>query len=174
MRLFVAIELPESIKRHLALMQNALRDSIRARWLSAEQMHLTLKFLGETPDRDLPRLIAALKSVEMNRHVEMQIIGTVCFPTHGLPRIVAASLRDLSGELGDLQSRIDQACRVVGFPLEVRRFTPHITLARVKDRQPRPSPVPAASPTFNSSEFVLYESRLDHRGPKYTPLAHFP
>jgi 2'-5' RNA ligase len=172
--LFVAIELPESIKRHLALMQNALRDSIRASWLPMDQMHLTLKFLGETPDQDLPKLIAALKSVQMNEPVEMQVDGTVCFPTHGPPRIVAASLRDLSGELGDLQSRIDQACHVVGFPLEVRRFTPHITLARVKDRQPRPSPVPAASPTFNSSEFVLYESRLDHRGPKYTRLAHFP
>ncbi len=94
MRLFVAIEPQESVVRHLQKMQEILRPLIPARWTLAEQLHLTLKFLGDTEDRELPSVIAALKGVHIEPAISLRICGVLCFPPHGPIHIVGAAMED--------------------------------------------------------------------------------
>jgi 2'-5' RNA ligase len=176
MRLFIAIEPDEAAIRHLQRMQNALRDLINARWTPAEQLHLTLKFLGDTPDERILELLNALQTVHLTDPIRLQISGIVCFPSHGSVRIIAAAMEDEENRCAALAAEIDKVCRTVGYPLEPRRWTPHITLARVKERTPPEMRQRIAAVTFPAREFtvdqfVLKESRLNNRGASYSTLA---
>lgn len=178
MRLFVSIELPEDVRRHLGHVQKRLEPIIKAKWTAPEQFHLTLKFLGETPDHQLPQIISALGGVRLDIPITLQTSGIVCFPSHGPIRIIAAALADEIGASGSLQSRIDEACHGAGFPLDARRWNPHVTIGRVKDRTGdsvrRVIAALAFSPLqFETEEFYLMESRPDQNGPKYVRLATF-
>ncbi|MGD0461163.1 MAG: RNA 2',3'-cyclic phosphodiesterase [Tepidisphaeraceae bacterium] len=180
MRLFVAIELPERLRRHLLRMQEILRPIFGGKPVRPEQLHLTLKFLGETPDETLPRLLERLRTVEMGP-IRLTTSGVVCFPPNGPVRIVAAALEDQGLHCAQLQRDIDQAAHAAGFPLEGRRWTPHVTLIRVKDRVPasaRAAGIAAvaemAEVEFEPDEFVLIQSNLDRVGPTYATLARFP
>lgn len=182
MRLFVAIELPEVVRQHLQRMQDALRAVIPARWTKAEQLHVTLKFLGETPDADVPGVIDALRTVQIEQPIQLSVSGVVCFPPHGPIRIVAAAMADADGRCADLAKRIDTACHDAGFALEHRPWTAHVTIGRVKERTERDArdrasatiAALAAGPSWEVEEFALIQSHLDQRGPTYIPAAHFP
>ncbi|MGD1278688.1 MAG: RNA 2',3'-cyclic phosphodiesterase [Tepidisphaeraceae bacterium] len=182
MRLFVAIELPEVVRQHLQRMQDALRPVIPARWTKSEQLHVTLKFLGETLDADVPRVIEGLRTIQIEQPIQLSVSGVVCFPPHGLIRIVAAAMADAEGRCVDLAKQIDTACHDVGFALEHRPWTPHVTIGRVKERTERDTrdraaaaiaPM-AAGPSWDVEEFALIQSHLDQRGPTYIRAAHFP
>src|SRR5579863_5293221 len=97
MRLFVAIELPENIRLHLAKMQEALKPIFGGKWTKPQQLHITLKFLGETPDAQLPELIDALSEVELDTEILLQTKGVLFLPPHGPVRIVAAGFEDVGG-----------------------------------------------------------------------------
>jgi RNA 2',3'-cyclic 3'-phosphodiesterase len=178
-RLFIAIKIPDPIRHRLQLAQESLRPVIKAKWSHSEQLHLTLKFLGETPDPDLPRIIEQLKRITPDPQIHLSSGSIVCFPPHGPIRIIAAELNDEADCCLRLQTEIDRACHAAGFQLEPRRWRPHVTLARVKERLP-PSARSAAISTklaefeFFPEGFTLFQSRLDHTGPAYVPVATFP
>jgi 2'-5' RNA ligase len=179
MRLFVSIELPQEIKRNLEKVQSQLRSLIKAKWTAPEQFHLTLKFLGETPDAQLPQITDALSTVRFEIPIALQLRGIVCFPPHGPIRIIAAAMSDETGACAELQSQIDQACHRAGFPLEGRRWTPHVTIGRVKERtsaaaRTAVTAVNLPQVQFEIDEFYLMESRLDQIGPTYIRVATFP
>lgn len=182
MRLFVAIELPEVVRQHLQRMQDALRPVIPARWTKSEQLHVTLKFLGETLDADVPRVIEGLRTIQIEQPIQLSVSGVVCFPPHGPIRIVAAGFSDADGRCADLAKRIDTACHGAGFALEHRPWTAHVTIGRVKERTPRDTrdraagvvAAMAAGPSWDVEEFALIQSHLDQRGPTYIRAAHFP
>jgi 2'-5' RNA ligase len=180
MRLFIAIELPDDVRRHLQEMQELLRPTFKAKWTRPEQLHLTLKFLGQTADSELPKILEQLRAIRMSEPIRLATAGAVCFPPHGPIRIVAAALEDEGGNCAKLQSEIDQACYSAGFPLEGRRWTPHVTLARVKDRagtSARSAAAEAGAGLTNCrceiDAFALMESRLDRDGPAYGRIASF-
>jgi 2'-5' RNA ligase len=180
MRLFIAIELPHDVRRHLQEMQELLRPVLKAKWTRPEQLHLTLKFLGETEEANLPRVVEQLRNVTMAEPIRLATAGVVCLPPHGPIRIVAAALADEAGNCAKLQGAIDRACHAAGFPLDGRRWTPHVTLARVKERVPGSARAQAGSAcakiptaTFEPGEFSLIESRLDRLGPSYATVATF-
>jgi 2'-5' RNA ligase len=178
MRLFIAAEPDEAAIDHLKLTQSILGPLIPARWTPPERVHLTLKFLGDTPDSELPRLITSLNNVWIETSPRLKISGAVCFPPHGPIRIVAAAMDDEENRCAGLAGRIDRACHEVGFQLESRRWTAHITLGRVKDRtspEVRRAIAGAASagPEFEVDHFSLKENRLDQKGPAYTTIATF-
>jgi len=161
-------------------MQEILQPIFGGRPVRPDQLHLTLKFLGETLDAELPRIVQNLQSIRACGPLQLSTDGVVCFPPHKPVRIVAASLQDADRQCANLQTDIDRACHDAGFPLEARRWTPHITLIRVK--QHTPSPVRAAAGeavakmsavSFDPDEFLLFESRLDSNGPTYASLAKF-
>lgn len=96
MRLFIAIELPQHIRLYLIRMQEALRPVFGGKWTRPAQLHITLKFLGETPDAQLPDLIGVLSEVELDTEILLQSKGVLYLPPHGPVRIVAAGFEDVA------------------------------------------------------------------------------
>lgn len=125
MRRFVAITLPEEIQDELSLLDD---DLPAARWSRPEQLHLTLRFVGDMPQGDR-RLRDALRAIEFDPF-ELAVAGVGVFPGRGPPRVVWAGL-DRSAHLFELQRRVERVAREVGIVAERRRFRPHVTLARI-------------------------------------------
>jgi 2'-5' RNA ligase len=178
MRLFIAIQPPDPTLAHLQRMQQTLRPLLPARWTPRDQLHLTLKFLGETPDDQLPDLIEALRQIEIKYPIHLRPTAVVCFPPQGSIRIIAAALEDQENRCANLADEIDLACHRAGYRLESRRWTPHITLARVKERtspdiRRQISTIQLPGPGFEVAQFQLKQSRLSSSGPAYLTLATF-
>lgn len=180
MRLFVAIEIPAEIRAALAAFVNELRAAApQAKWVRAENLHVTLKFLGETEAAKLSVVQSALGTVHSPQAVALDFRGLGFFPSEKRPRVFWAGMQ-ASRNLAALASGIDQALHKLGFPLEERPFTPHLTLARFNQPGPQPKLSAVAgqnmSRTFGSlitHEFLLIESKLKPTGAEYTTLQSF-
>ena len=135
MRLFVAIELSRDVKRRLANVQAGLGEFSRdVRWAKPEQMHLTLKFLGEVPDDRATEICEAAATVAaQSPPFEMQLSAAGCFPPRGRVRIVHLFLAEESGALLCCRDRCESAFENLGFEPEQRDFTPHLTVGRVRE-----------------------------------------
>jgi 2'-5' RNA ligase len=178
MRLFLSIEIPAPVRSRLRQIQESLRPAIPAQWTDPAQLHLTLKFLGETADTQLPQLLHHLKPIHIDPPIILTITRIICFPPHGPIRIIAAGLQDENSRCAQLQSRIEQACSLAGYRREARPWTPHITLARIKNPLPpnaRSLLTTAKIPPcdFEAEDFALIESRLDRTGPTHITVASF-
>ena len=125
MRLFIAIELPADLKRALGRLRVEIPG---ARWVPAEQIHLTLAFLGEVEDAALGRLVEELSRIQASGF-ELCFTGTGCFPGRRRPRVLWVGLKP-QAHLIDLESRVRAVVLASGIPQEERPFSPHITLAR--------------------------------------------
>ncbi len=140
LRLFVAVELSQPVREALAELQAQLRhrqlDSLR--WVRPEGIHLTLKFLGETPSDRLPVIHEALaesvKGVPPHR-LSLGSLGT--FGSRRGPQVVWVDLEGDLEFLGLLRQRVEQALTAAGFARERRGFAPHLTLARVRPESAR-------------------------------------
>jgi 2'-5' RNA ligase len=174
-RAFIAIELPARVKQYLAALTDELAartPSRSVRWVKAERMHLTLRFLGETDKNLLPRLGAALDTAGTEHApFALQLDGFGCFPNCRRPRVLWAGLAGDLEAAASLKAGIDAALEPVGWAPEERPFKPHLTLGRVKDArqlgqpaQPEtidPLPIPVTA-------FHLLQSDLKPQGPIYT------
>lgn len=181
MRLFVAVPLPESLKNSLVGAQKALKEVLPGvRWVKAEQLHLTLKFLGETPEDRLAAVEGALESVLASRAAfPVELAGIGAFPSEKFPRVVWAGVHGGQETLRGLAAELEKALEPLGFPREERPFQAHLTLGRFKD--PRPA---APSPpwrewasqdfgTFLAAGVNLFRSRLHAQGPVYEVLRQY-
>ena len=134
MRTFIAIDLDAPLKKNLEVLIDELRPNGKnIRWVTAEAMHLTLKFLGEVADQDIPGTATALASVVKNHQTFSLVLrGTGWFPPgRKNPRVIWAGV--LEGAcLKNLQQDIESAMEKLGFEREKREFHPHLTLGRVK------------------------------------------
>lgn len=175
-RLFVAITFPEHVEDELfGLMFDGLPN---ARWSDETQLHLTLRFLGDV-DGALERdVVTALSRVHADAF-ELQLSGVGYFPPRGPIRTLWAGVAP-SPELDGLRKWVDGQMTRLGVTPDRRRFSPHVTLARLDDP-------PAArvaryltdhalfkSPTFEVDAIHLIASRLLDSGPAYTHVASFP
>ena len=135
MRLFVAIELTPEVRDALQEVQNALgRATDGVRWVRPELLHLTVKFLGETPDGEAPRVAGALaRSAARSKRFEMQLTECGCFPPRGPVRIVWVGTHDGSGALQECVNAVEDEMEGIGFPIESRAFSPHLTIGRAKE-----------------------------------------
>lgn len=186
MRLFLAIELSEPARQHLVGVQRDLQADphsvLGVAWTKAENLHVTLKFLGETDEQHLPELCAALSDM----HVEpMELVADRLeyFPPRGPVRILAAGIAGDQGRVCQLYDRIEGKCIELGFPAERREYRPHVTLGRSREglgpvgsfrRNVRDATMREPGPSFVAGRFVLIESELLPRGPRYAVLATFP
>lgn len=183
MRCFLAIELPESVRERLQTLQNRLQGVIRGvRWARPDQIHLTLKFLGEVPDAQLPAVcrVAEAAAIECPMF-DLEVVGTGCFPPRGPVRVVWAGVTEPPPPLLDLQRRCERGFTPIGYPPEGRDFHPHLTLGRVNTSSvsgdtrlavERESGFSCGS--FTAKELVLFQSVLSSSGPTYTVLCHAP
>jgi RNA 2',3'-cyclic 3'-phosphodiesterase len=183
MRCFLAIELPTHVRDSLADLQNRLASLTRdVRWTAVDQIHLTVKFLGEVPDATAARVCDVASRVARDHPpFELQVSGTGCFPPRGPARIVWAGLADLPQSLVDCQKACEQAYAALGFAPENRAFHPHLTVGRVRDQRGsyRVRPEVEAHAQFEGGRFtvgelVMFQSVLDRGGPTYIPLVHAP
>ena len=192
MRLFIAIDIEDSIRSSLAEFVEQVRGyAPQARWQRAESLHLTLKFLGETAEERAARVRELLAQVQ-HPEVTIRFAGTGFFPTPRAARVFWAGVE--GGEpLASLAQKIDEAMAQAGFEREQRAFHPHLTLARSSSRasgNPHQSArgqaaafralaehLPEAPPEFGTMtarEFYLYQSKLGPKGAQYTKIARFP
>jgi len=179
-RLFIAIEIPENIRASFASLLKEFRSiAPQLRWVRAENLHVTLKFLGETDSSKLGPLQNALSAVRSAEPAILDFRGLGFFPQEKRPRVFWAGMES-SANLKSLAADIDQATHRLGFPLEERPFAPHLTLARF----PLPSVPPKVLQAVNDKggqsfgslqahEFHLIESKLKPTGAEYTTVQSF-
>lgn len=136
-RLFVAIDTPAAVRPALIGVRNQLKaERSEVRWETDEKLHCTLKFLGETRQETVPRILTSLREVSAaSSPLTVTYAGLGCFPDHLDPRIIWAGIRDAGGALTALARSIDTAMAQHGFEREKRPFHPHVTLGRVKGRR---------------------------------------
>ena len=181
MRLFVAIEIPEDTRAAIVSLLKEFRAvSPQTRWVRPESMHLTLKFLGETDLTRLGQVQSALLAIHSAQPVSIEFRGLGFFPNAKRPRVFWVGIHS-SEALAGIVGEIDQALHKLGFPLEDRPFTPHLTLARFNDsflsaalQTAVKQKATATFGTFTAKELHLIESQLKSSGAEYTTLQSFP
>ncbi|MFH0862253.1 MAG: RNA 2',3'-cyclic phosphodiesterase [Candidatus Altiarchaeota archaeon] len=178
MRCFLAIECPEEIKDRLAEVQYELSLCGGLKAVEYENLHLTLKFLGEVDETGLDRLKAVLDGVKASRY-KIVVKGVGAFPNPGNPKVIWAGIGAGFDESISLHEKVDTALLPLGFQPE-ERFHPHITLARVKgptDGNRMEALVESHSETafgeYCVDGFALMQSRLTPNGPTYTEIGRF-
>lgn len=186
MRLFVALEIPAAVRDNLAAQVAELRElsakvaDKRPRWVRPENLHVTLKFIGEVAPTKLAGIRDALSAIRSDAPVEIKFRGLGFFPNEQHPRVLWAGL-DASANLPPLAGDIDGALETQGIALERRPFTPHLTLARIeppglheKLRAAIQKNGAREFGSFQTREFYLIESKLKPSGAEYTTLASYP
>jgi 2'-5' RNA ligase len=186
LRTFVAIELAGAVKKRARQLVDRLRitDSTIT-WVQPDNMHLTLKFLGDVPEIETPdvcRVVAnAAASIEP---FEIIFRGSGAFPSAENPRTLWLGVEEGREELIELQAAIEEGLhRDLGFAKEGRRFQPHLTIGRVKHVDPaeaeRVTELLRANADFDGDlsvvdEVVTFASFLGREGPTYNALNHAP
>ena len=132
-RVFVAIELDMVSAGNIARLVKGLQANLSdVRWSRPEQLHLTLKFIGEVDNRELPQFCDALRDACAGIEAfSLELSGLGAFPKNKPPRVVWVSAEDPQGMLGKLAEQLDERLVALGVPRESRAFTPHLTLGRV-------------------------------------------
>lgn len=135
MRLFVAIELSEVVRRVLAATQAGLKPRCQdVRWTPSEQLHLTVKFLGDVGDGDVAAVCEAMASAASESKPFLIRTGeSGCFPERGAVRIVWTSMVEERGLLAGCIAAVEARFEPLGFPREHRPFAAHVTIGRVRD-----------------------------------------
>jgi 2'-5' RNA ligase len=182
MRCFVAVDVSPAVRERLAAVQATLRkDAAEAdvRWADPGRIHLTLKFLGEVPDAQVPAVRAAVEAAAGGSGpIRLDARGVGAFPNARRPRVVWAGVTGDVDGLVRLAAAVEATVARLGYPAEARPFRAHLTLGRV--RSPR---VPASLVTamaeaasvelgsWSVPDVVLYRSHLRPTGAVYEPLA---
>lgn len=178
MRLFVGIPLPGNVRKNLHGAYRLLEGVHGVKTVEEENLHITLKFIGEVSERKVDSIRGALSGVRY-RPIRVEITGVGAFPSLSSPRVVWAGVGQGGDEVRRLAEAVERALVPEGIKPEVRPFHPHVTLARVK----RPCDVvhrfleenrEAQFGSFTVRYFVLFRSTLTPSGPIYTELARFP
>lgn len=175
MRLFIAVKLPEKTRSALVRLRC---DIPGARWVPAEQIHLTLAFLGDVDDEGVARLTDRLSRINASPFT-LRFGGSGCFPDRRRPRVLWVGLEHES-RLLDLAAKVHVAVKDCGIVLEERPFSPHITLARIKVPKPMEADIfldrhiQNKLPSLVVREFILFQSRLTREGAIHTPVRSFP
>jgi RNA 2',3'-cyclic 3'-phosphodiesterase len=179
MRLFIAIELPDSIKQGLARVQEQLRRTgVSAGWTRPEGIHLTLKFLGEVPDAKTQEITAEITGAAQGAgKLNLTVEGAGAFPNARNPRVLWIGITGDVEKLAALQAAVEDAMEKAGFEREARRFSPHLTLARIRFPKPRDNWQQVIEGIqdvklggFDAGHVSLMKSELTREGAVYTEI----
>jgi 2'-5' RNA ligase len=180
MRLFTAIDLPPEVNERLAALIAKLRPLANIGWSPAANLHITTKFIGQWPEDRLPELEAALAGVDRRSPIPIRLGGLGFFPNRKSPRVFWAGV-EAPPDLRALARDIDSALAKLGLEPESRAYSPHLTLARIKqpsglerfqsevDRLGQPD-----LGSFVADRLYLYLSKPGRSGSVYTRLSEFP
>jgi len=178
-RAFIALELPPAAVSLLQEVQQELkRLKIRARWVRPENIHLTLKFLGDINPDDVGKISDAMTSAAADTSpVTLSVRGIGVFPGIKRPRVIWIGLGGNIQELLALQGRLETGLDTLGFPREKRAFKAHLTLGRIKQavnpdviRQLMGQYAGLDSDEFTCDQVILFKSDLKPSGAEYSKL----
>ena len=177
-RLFVGLGLPEAVRHDIATLMRKL-DGVR--WTPPENLHLTLRFLGDVPSDTREAMEAALTRVQVEPFV-LPVEGVGTFPTRGPAKVLWVGLGGAHTRLFQLRKQVDDALLSVDSTIDVRNFSPHITIGRLTE-QHEPKHVLKfletharfEAPPFRVNEFQLFSSDGGRLGaaPRYEILRRF-
>lgn len=179
-RTFLAVNLSVPTIRAVTEAQGELRQavgrSLRVAWVAPANLHLTVKFLGQT-EAEVAEAVGDVlaRGLAAHRPFELKALGAGAFPDEHRPRVLWVGLRDESGALKALQDDVEQWMEALGFAREARPFAPHLTLGRVKEGHGSVAEAlaPFRETVFGTStirDVTLYESRLRAKGAEYVVL----
>ncbi|NNK78842.1 MAG: RNA 2',3'-cyclic phosphodiesterase [Litoreibacter sp.] len=177
MRVFVAIDVPETIRREIETLQNAIGAGRR---VPAENLHLTLRFLGEQPEETVEEAHHALSTIRAAAF-DLQLAGVGSFGSRS-PQLIYADIARCP-DLTELVRRITRRLRQAGVEFRKQRFRPHVTIARLpkilsgfeleKVREFLAEHAAFRGTPFRVRSFELYQSTLSPRGALHDPLASY-
>ena len=186
MRVFVALEIPSNVRRELASLIANLREATgqssknSPRWVRPENIHLTLKFIGEVAKDKIAAICGAFAGISRGEPIQLEFRDLGFFPNERKPRVLWAGIAGWN-RLEPLVADIETALARIGIPREQRAFQPHLTLARFEaarlDAKLLEAIAPSACRVFGSMdtrEFHLIESKLKSSGAEYTTVQTFP
>lgn len=180
LRLFISVELPEAVRDSIGQAVRALQRSgvSGVRWVRPESVHLTLQFLGDTPENKMEAIAQAMgQAAQGVPPFELGVQGAGAFPNMRSPRVVWLGLNGQVETLRGLQAKVEQGLASLGFPHEERDFSPHLTLGRTSGRLPPNQLQPLAEgleqlamqsfPGIPVHALCLMESQLAPSGARY-------
>jgi RNA 2',3'-cyclic 3'-phosphodiesterase len=181
MRLFIAIELSDEIKNGLSGTVNSLKAAgADIKWVAPENMHVTLKFLGETAEEDIAKAVAILKALSSEMPgFQFTTSGAGAFPSIDSPRIIWAGISAGSRELVGMASKIEAGLVGVGFEKDENGFKPHITIGRTRSgrnlKKLSDSILSSKPEEFSQKveRICLISSVLGPNGPEYEKLEEY-
>jgi 2'-5' RNA ligase len=178
-RSFLAIELPEAVRKRIEEVQKELRTSNSdVRWVRPEKIHLTLKFFGNIDESRVDTITKAIEPlVAGTPHFSLEVRGMGAFPNFRNPRVIWMGLIDEKQVLMPLQKQLESTLETIGFPVEDRPFRPHLTLGRVNSGRGK-NELLGKIEKYKEERFgdlkvrrlILFKSDLRPTGPIYTPL----
>lgn len=180
MRLFTAIDLPDTILEQLGRFLESLRPHARLRWSRVENLHLTTRFIGEWPESRLEELCNTLAQTPKSGPILITLRGLGWFPNPHVPRVFWVAV-EAPATLAQLARDTDAVLERIGLKPEGRPYRPHLTLARIEPGVPLGAlrqaigrmEVPEFG-NFEARQFALYLSEPGPGGSRYTKLAEFP
>jgi 2'-5' RNA ligase len=183
MRLFVAVEIDDHVRRVAAATAETLRveigPAVKARWVPPDNLHLTVRFIGHVDDSRAPAVIEALIPTLELPPFDIEFGGCGVFPPSGPPRVLWIGLTQGLPSLASMHDAFNDRLRRLGYEPEDRPFSAHLTLARIKEapkgagRIVRDALTQVALPLTQSrvTRATVFRSHLSPRGPRYEPVA---
>ncbi|MHB0913428.1 MAG: RNA 2',3'-cyclic phosphodiesterase [Armatimonadota bacterium] len=180
MRTFIAVPLPAEVRREVAGIERALTASeADVRWVSEENLHITLKFLG-----DVERTDAVAKAVRSAvagfPPFRAALAGVGAFPKPSRPSVIWVGVSEGKAALAELAERVEAAMESLGFAREIRPFSPHVTVGRVRTSKNLErlreiiERMHGEAGSFEVRQVAVMRSDLSRSGPTYTPIAEAP
>lgn len=180
MRAFIAIELSDEIKSALAQIQSHLKYAgADVKWVEKDNIHLTIKFLGEIDEKKCEKVKAALAEVVKSaKSFEISLKDIGVFPKIEFPRVIWASLDKGAKESAELAAKVDEALSKLGFDKETRPFAAHLTIGRVRSPKNKEAlkekiqsyALPSTPYTQFIPSIILFQSTLTPKGSIYAKL----
>ena len=181
MRAFIAVEISEEARGAVARLQSELQSvGADVKWVEPENLHQTLKFLGEVEESRVPDLAAALNASLRTPPFSFTLEGTGAFPRPEHPRILWVGVQEGKDPLIGLARAVEAACSGCGFPPEERPFSPHLTIGRVRS----PKGLGRLAEKLHGTQFqsgksevgevALFQSVLRPGGPFYPVVRKIP
>ena len=186
MRTFIAIELPAEIKEYLNFIQNKLKAcQTDMKWVKPENIHLTLKFLGEINAEQFDKTVSILKkAADNNPSFKINMASIAAFPGINTPRIIWLGINQGEPQIKTLVANLEEKLVGIGIPAEERTFSVHITIARTcscRNQQSLGAGIAGLNDKlkiekheFTADKLTLFKSTLTSQGPLYEALQVFP
>jgi len=171
-RLFTGFALSPEVRAYVAAVAARLSATVPGvRWVPPENLHVTLKFIGQCEDARVPRLVQAMRQASEALPIRLEIGGVGGFPSQSSARVIWVGADDGTGRVKKVYEVLDKGAEKCGFPREKRAYRPHITIGRARKKPVALPPGIDEEPgrlTLAVNEIVLFHSELKSTGAEYS------